>query len=139
MCQAGRRAGPVIVISGCRQRPTASLLAGAAGRERLAVPEQGRGVPGVHPQLVPAGSGALLPGEQGPCMRLVLSCSHERGGDSSLNHLKHVDCSATTSWLLRIQVTSSVVVWLETEEEIEGDTERQTGEETQTDTEIQKR
>ena len=35
-----------------------------------------------------------------------------------------MDCSATTSWLLKIQVTSSVVVWLETEEEIEGDTER---------------
>ena len=49
----------------------------------------------------------------------------ERGGDSSLNHLKHVGCSAT-SWLLKIQVTSFVVVWLETEEETETDTERET-------------
>ena len=44
-----------------------------------------------------------------------------------------MDCSAT-SWLLRIQVTSSVIVWLETEEETDRHRERQR--ERQRDTEI---
>ena len=39
-------------------------------------------------------------------------CSHEKEG-VILKHLKHVDSSDTTSWLPGIEVTSSVVVWLE--------------------------
>ena len=61
--EPGLRLSLVAVASGHGQ-----LVSRAAGRERLAVPEQGgRGVPGgAHPQLVPAGSGGSAPWGAGP-------------------------------------------------------------------------
>lgn len=62
-------------------------------------------------------------------------CSHEKEG-VILKHLKHVDSSDTTSWLPGIQVTSSVVVWLERRWGGRGrDAERETGEGRRTETE----